>query len=259
MARVRGPVLVDHVLPFPGIGYQNLDQGATLNFATIGTNNGHDGNFDPLPFLMPSRVESVTDFAYRAVQVAAVLGKEIASAYYGTEPHHSYYNGCSAGGRQGISAASRYPDLFDGIIAGSPAVDWNHFMGAPVIWASYVAVNTSSGIPMPLWDSLIVPEVLKQCDGIDGKVDGIINDPSLCSWNPDTLLCGPGGNATTCLTQPQIDGLKKLYQPILGTKGDLLFSAFEAGAEADTSLQLPQDGVVSPLSVVRTTLARMVS
>ena len=124
------------VLPFQGIGYPTLDQGSALNFATISTNNGHDGNFDPLPFLMPSRVESVTDFAYRAVQVAAVLGKKIASAYYDAEPHHSYYNGCSAGGRQGFSVVSRYPDLFDGIVAGSPAVDWNRFLGAPAIWAS---------------------------------------------------------------------------------------------------------------------------
>lgn len=200
---------------------------------------------------MPSRVESVTDFAYRAVQVAAVLGKKIASVYYGAEPRHSYYNGCSAGGRQGLSVASRYPDLFDGIIAGSPAVDWNRFLGTAAILASYVPANTSSGIPLPLWGSVVAPEVLRQCDGIDGKVDGIITDPSLCSWNPDTLLCGPGDNTTTCLTQHQIDGLKKIYQPILGTKGDVIFSAFDPGAEADTSRGFPQNGIVSPITVVR--------
>lgn len=234
-----------------GIEYPTLDHGSTLNFATIGTNNGHDGNLDPLPFLMPSHVESVTDFSHRAVQVSAVLGKKIASVYYGTEPHHSYYNGCSAGGRQGISVASRYPDLFDGIVAGSPAVDWNRFLGTPGIWANYVAVNTSSAIPLPLWGSVVTQEVLRQCDGIDGKVDGIITDPTLCKWNPDTLLCGPGQNVTTCLTQPQIDGLKKLYQPILGTKGDVVFAAYEPGAEGDTSLGFPQNGIMSPLTVVR--------
>lgn len=199
---------------------------------------------------MPSRVESVTDFSHRAVQVAAVIGKTIAASYYGANPHHSYYNGCSAGGRQGISVASRYPDLFDGIVAGSPAVDWNRFLGAPAIWAAYVAVNTSSAIPLPLWDSLITVEVLKQCDGIDGRVDGVITDPTLCKWNPDTLLCGPGQNTTTCLTQPQIDGLKKLYQPILGTKGDVIFSPYDPGAEGDTSIGFPMNGIVSPFTVV---------
>lgn len=184
------------------------------------------------------------------MQVAAVLGKKVAAVYYGVKPHHSYYNGCSAGGRQGISVASRYPDLFDGVVAGSPAVDWNRFLGAPAIWASYVAANTSSAISLPLWDSLVALEVLRQCDGIDGKVDGVITDPTLCKWNPHTLLCGPGQDAIACLTQPQIDGLKKLYQPILGTKGDVVFSPYDPGAEADITVGFPMNGIVSPFTVV---------
>lgn len=200
---------------------------------------------------MPLRVESVTDFSYRSIQVAAVLGKQIASTYYGTDPHHSYYNGCSTGGRQGISVASRYPDLFDGVVAGSPALDFNRFVGVPAVWASYVTINTSSAIPLDQWSSLIGQEVLNQCDGIDGKVDGIINDPSLCSWNPDTLLCADGADTSTCLTQPQLDGLKKFYEPIVGINGDLIFPGLDPGAEADTSFGVPQDGIVSPLATVR--------
>lgn len=200
---------------------------------------------------MPVRVETVTDFSHRAVHTIAVLGKKIASTYYGTEPHHSYYNGCSAGGRQGISVASRYPDDFDGVIVGSPAIDWNRFLGSTVILASYVAVNTSRAIPIPLWESLITPEILKQCDGIDGKVDGIITDPSLCSWDPETLLCGPGDNATTCLTQDQVNGLEKFYQPILGTEGEVIFPAYDPGAEGDVTVGLPMNGVASILTIVR--------
>jgi len=234
-----------------GIGYPHLDHGSALNFATIGTNNGHDGIIDPTPFFMPSRVESVTDFSHRAVHVIAVLGKAIASTYYGTKPHHSYYNGCSAGGRQGISVASRYPEDFDGVIAGAPALDWNRFVGAPAVWATYVAANTSREIPLPLWQSLVSPEILKQCDGIDGKVDGIITDPTLCSWNPETLLCGPGDDTTTCLAQDQIDGLKKFYQPILDTEGEVLFHAFEPGAEGDIAIGFPMNGVISMFTIVR--------
>lgn len=166
-------------------------------------------------------------------------------------PHHSYYNGCSAGGRQGISVASRYPEDFDGIIAGTPALDWNNFVGAAAIWASYVADNTSSAIPLPLWDTLIAQEVLNQCDGLDGKVDGIITDPSLCSWNPDTLLCGADNNGTSCLTQDQVNGLKKLYQPILGTNGKTLVSRYDPGAEADTALQVPMNGMLPITTLVQ--------
>jgi feruloyl esterase len=199
---------------------------------------------------MPERTETVTDFTYRSIVVAAALGKEIAAAYYGSEPHHSYYNGCSSGGRQGISVAARYPDLFDGIVAGTPAVDWNPFLAAPAIQASYVASGSSSAISDDLWSDVIVPEVLNQCDALDGKVDGIIADTTLCSWNPDVLLCGPRDDTSTCLTQNQVDGLKKLYQPILGTNGTYLFPGYEPGSEADDGIGFPRDGTTSPLSVV---------
>ena len=243
---------IDHklVLRFSGISYSTIDEGSFLNFAAIGTNAGHDGNLDAAPFLLPSRIETVTDFSHRAVHVSSKIGKQIASIYYGAAPHHSYYNGCSAGGRQGISVASKYPEDFDGIIAGSSAVDWNHLLGASGIWASYVAVNTSRAIPVPLWSTVIAQEILRQCDKLDGKVDGIIADPSQCLWNPDTLLCGPKDNTTTCLTQDQVDGLKGFYTPILGTDGQVLVSAFDAGAEGDTTLPFPMNGIVSlPMTV----------
>ena len=179
------------------------------------------------------------------------IGKQIASSYYGTAPHHSYYNGCSAGGREGIAVASKYPEDFDGIFAGSPAVDWHTMIGSDGIWSSYVAVNTSSAIPLPLWSTIIAQEILRQCDGLDGKVDGIIADPNLCHWNPETLLCGPESNATTCFTQDQVDGLKKYYQPILGTNGDVIFSAYDPGAEADTTLPFPENGIIAAPTVVR--------
>ena len=190
------------------------------------------------------------DFSYRAVHVAVGIGKQIASSYYGAAPHHSYYNGCSTGGRQGIAVASKYPEDFDGIFVGSPAVDWNNLVGAAGIRVTYVAANTSSAIPLPLWSTIISQEILRQCDGLDGKIDGIIADPNRCQWNPDTLLCGPTNNTTTCFSQDQVDGLKKFYQPIIGTNGDVLFSAYDPGAEADTTLPFPENGVFGASTVV---------
>jgi len=253
VAHAPCPVSVNHVpvLPLLGVDYVLLDYGTFLHFAVIATNNGHDGNSDPAPFLMPARIESLTDFSHRAVHMAAVLGKKIASTYYGASPHHSYYNGCSAGGRQGISVASRYPEDFDGIVVGAPAVNWNQFLGADGIWATYVAANTSSEIPLPLWGTVITQEILRQCDGLDGRLDGIITDPSLCSWNPGALLCRPEDDGTTCLTQDQVDGLRKLYQPILGTNGDIIFPAYDPGAEGDPTLPFPMNGVIPAITVVR--------
>lgn len=244
-----------HILPADrtasGVDYPILDHASALHFAAIGTNNGHDGSFTPDPFLNPARIESLKDFSYRAVHAAALLGNKIAPVYYGAYPHHSYYNGCSAGGRQGISVASRYPDLFDGVLVGSPALDWNRYLGATEVWASFVAANTSSAVPLPQWSAIVTPEILSQCDWLDGKMDGIIADPSLCLWNPETLLCGPGDNVTaSCLTQDQVHGLKKFYQPILGTKGDFVAPAFDPGAEGDFSLQFPMNGLISMVSAV---------
>jgi feruloyl esterase len=235
-----------------GVDYANLDHGSYLHFATIGTNNGHNGNFDAAPFLMPSRNETVTDFAYRAIHVAAQVGKNLTSIYYGSAPHHSYYDGCSAGGRQGISAASRYPEDFDGIIAGSPAVDWNYLLGSSGIWASHVAFKSPSYIPANLWNTTVTQEVLKQCDALDGRVDGIIANPNVCQWDPTALLCTDKDvtNPSGCLIQPQVDGLKEFYKPILDTDGKLIYARFDPGAEGDMSYGFGMSGTLSPLTEV---------
>lgn len=93
--------------------------------------------------------ESLEDLSYRAVHVSALLGNKIVPVYHGASPHHPYWNGCSDGGRQGIAVACRYPDVFDGVLVGSPVVDWNRLVGAIGIWASFVTANTPSVIILP--------------------------------------------------------------------------------------------------------------
>ena len=239
-----------------GVDYASLDHGSYLHFATIGTNNGHDGDLNASAFLMPEKNETVKDFSHRAVHVAARVGKKITSIYYHSEPHHSYYNGCSAGGRQGISVASRYPEDFDGIIAGSPGIDWNNLLGAPAIWASHFAFEARSYIPPALWNDVVGKEILKQCDGLDGLDDNIIADPEACHWDPTTLLCTDKDvhDPSKCLIQPQVDGLKKLYEPILAPDGDLLFSRFDPGAECDPLSALWMSRLIPDFTEVGSTI-----
>jgi len=200
--------------------------------------------------------QTVTDFAHRSIHVAAQVGKNVTSIYYGSDPHHSYYDGCSAGGRQGITAAYRYPDDFDGIIAGAPAVDWNGVFGSWIIWASYVASGTSSFIPADVWEATVTPEILKQCDALDGRVDGIIVNPDLCRFDPTVLLCTDNDttNSSGCLAQSQVDGLKKFYQPIYDTNKTLLFSRFDPGAEADMTFGFGMSGTAPPSIEVGSTI-----
>ncbi|KAG6830735.1 hypothetical protein H0H92_015015 [Tricholoma furcatifolium] len=216
-----------------GIDYTNLDYGSSLHFAAIGSDNGHDGS-DGSFFL--DHPEVINDFAFRAVHVEAVIGKQIVEAYYGRPQDKSYYLGCSTGGRQGTQAALKFPDDFDGIVAGSPATNWNNLQGWSAILGRYVGAPDPTGnpsfIPATLWDT-IAAEVLKQCDGLDGVLDGIITEPDACEFRPEAILCTSISNATNCLTSPQVDALHKIYQPLFGLDGQLLYSRYDPGAEGD--------------------------
>ena len=216
--------------PCQGIDYFNIDYGTSLHFATIGSDNGHDGN-TALPFF--NHPEVINDFAYRAIHVEAIIGKAIVEAYYSDTPSKSYFLGCSSGGRQAFQSALLYPDDFDGIVGGAPAVDWNHLVGWGELLGKSVGATDPelppSFIPGSLWLA-ISQEILNQCDDLDGLVDGIISEPDECDFNPVALVCAEG-STEGCLMQPQIDALNKIYNPVYGTRGQLLFPRYDPGAE----------------------------
>ncbi|KAJ7713366.1 tannase and feruloyl esterase [Mycena olivaceomarginata] len=202
-----------------------LDYGSALHFATVGTNNGHDGNTGR-PFFGNSEV--LNDFTFRSIHVAAVVGKEIVAAYYGRPHAKAYYSGCSTGGRQGTMSALKYPEDFDGIVAGAPATNSNGLLHWAGMLARYI------GAPNPtLSPAFISPELRfwDQCDGIDGVLDGIITDPDLCEFRADALLCS-GDGADRCLTQPQVVALQKIYSPLYDND-ELIYSRFDPSAEAE--------------------------
>ncbi|KAJ7249407.1 tannase and feruloyl esterase [Mycena rebaudengoi] len=218
------------------IDYLSLDYGASLHFATFGTDNGHDGQ-SGLPFL--NHPEVINDFAFRAIHVEAVIGKQMAQAYYGRPATKSYYMGCSQGGRQGTQAALKFPEDFDGILAGAPATDANHLLGWMGLLTHYIgatnvtlgAVNTSPKfIPPTLW-LVVSAEILRQCDLLDGVADGIITEPDICNFRPETLLC-TRSKKTDCLTAIQVQALRNIYSPVVdGSK--LIYPRYSPGAEAD--------------------------
>ncbi|THH04067.1 hypothetical protein EW145_g5797 [Phellinidium pouzarii] len=193
------------------IDYDNLGYGSSMGFATIGTNNGHDGNTG-LPFANNSQV--LADFTTRSVHIEAVVGKRLTAAHYGRVPHHAYYFGCSTGGRQGVYSAMHNPSDFDGILAGAPAIDFNRLLGCFISEA--------------LWD-VVTKEILKQCDAIDGVVDGIITEPDACDFRPEEIQC-VGGSTSNCLTIPQVNALRKIYSPLYIINDELLFPRFDPGA-----------------------------
>ena len=220
------------LIRYLGIDYLNLDYGSTLHFAAIGSDNGHDGN-DGHQFL--HNPEVLNDFAFRAIHVEAVLGKQIVHAYYNTPHRNAYYLGCSTGGRQAIQEALLFPEDFDGLVAGSPAVDFNHLIGWAAMLARSVGApshTADSFIPATLWP-VISNEILNQCDGLDGVMDGIITDPDQCAFRPEALLCtAETVNRSACVTAPQVEALRNIYEPLFGTEGQLLYPRYDPGAES---------------------------
>jgi feruloyl esterase len=155
------------------IQYEDIAYGTSLSFATVGANNGHNGTSGKAFYHAPGVVE---DFAWRSVHTGVVVGKEITTLFYGKNFTKSYYLGCSTGGRQGMKSAQMFPADFDGIVAGAPAFDFNDLSS----WSGWLGVitgfdNTSSGfVDEALW-SAVHDEILAQCDGIDGAIDGYVS------------------------------------------------------------------------------------
>ncbi|KAI8716316.1 Carboxylic ester hydrolase [Fusarium sp. LHS14.1] len=212
--------------------YDDLNYGSSHGFATIGTNNGHDGNQGKSFYNHPGVVE---DYAYRAIHLEAVLGKKIVQTFYGTQHKKSYYLGCSTGGRQGFKEAQEFPEDFDGIVAGAPAFD----MTALFFWTGYLPkVLGKPGSPSYLgaaeWNT-VYDDILEQCDELDGVKDGVIEDPDLCQYRPEALICGKR-KGKTCLTGAQAAAVRDVLSPAYGPEGELVYPRLQPGSNVTDRL-----------------------
>lgn len=166
-----------------------------------------------------------------SLHTSVLAGKKLTELFYQRAHKKSYYLGCSSGGRQGIKAAEMFPTDFDGIVAGSPALDFDNL----VSWrASFLpitgSVDSSDFIKPSIWTDLIHNEILKQCDSLDGVPDGILEDPSLCDFRPEALAC-VNGIVTNCLTTVQVEMVRKIFSALYGEDGKLIFPAMQPGSE----------------------------
>src|SRR5262245_35876847 len=202
------------------ISYPAMAAALAVGYAAASTDTGHTGNN---PDFITGHPEKVTDFAYRAVHEMTVAAKAIVDAYYGNGPKYSYWNGCSTGGRQALTEAQRYPNDYNGILAGAPAIYASRLQGMQVWAAKTVHKNESSYIPPSKYPA-IHDAVLQQCDALDGVKDGVLEDPTKCKFDPKVLACKEG-DATSCLTTLQIEAARRLYA------GPGLFPGLQPGSE----------------------------
>lgn len=155
-----------------------------------------------------------TDFSGRALHEMTVLGKEICTSFYGSPPHHTYWAGCSTGGRQGHQMAQRYPEDFDGILADAPAIMWTPLM-MTLEW-TVITMAQHNHFLTPCEIDIFLNESINLCDSLDGVTDRIISHPGACAFNPKSLVgknytCGGQsitiGQSAAAVTQSIHDGI----------------------------------------------------
>ena len=162
------------------------------------------------------------DFLFRSVHVSTVASKAITQAFYDQPVGSAFFFGCSTGGREGLLEAQQYPTDFDGIMAGAPALgnwvagfNWN---------VKHLTASPDSYLP-PDKIALLDAAVLENCDGRDGVIDGLIQDPRKCTFNPSHLRC-KHGNDSNCLTAEQVKTLKAIYAGASTEDGEQIYSGF---------------------------------
>ncbi len=223
------------------ISYSAMASALQEGYATASTDTGHKGGNALFGIGHP---EKVVDYAYRAVHEMTVKSKAIITAFYGQRPRLSYWNGCSTGGRQGLMEAQRYPEDFDGIVAGAPANYHSRLHASDLAVAVPILEDQANHVP-PDKLRLLNQAVIAACDGLDGVEDGILTDPRKCHFDPATLLCR-GNDTDNCLAESQIKTVKSVYAPSMMKKGEVIFPGKEPGSELGwTSLGRQQPAPVA--------------
>jgi feruloyl esterase len=211
------------------INYSEMAAALRDGYATASTDTGHRADGIDANWAL-GHPEKIADFGYRAIHEMTIKAKAIIQSFYGEAPKHSFFSSCSNGGRQALMEAQRFPEDYDGILAGAPAYYWTHLL----VTNFYAAAKPMLEMPASYIPKDKIPAiagaVLKACDAADGLQDGILSDPTSCHFDPATILC-QGADTNNCLTPPQADSLKRIYAGARTADGGVLYPGYEPGGE----------------------------
>lgn len=208
--------------------------GPRYGMASLSTDTGHNSTSTNTTWAR-GQPEKKTDWGWRAIHGSTVLGKKLVRAYYRHKPlTYSYYSGCSTGGRQGLKELQNFPDSFDGALIGAPAW-WTSHLNTYVTQAGLYNLPVADPKHLSTANiSILADEVMRQCDGVDGVLDGIISSPEHCTPDFSSLLCAPGNtDASECLTAAQIATARNVYGDYVSTASPstLLHPGLQPGSE----------------------------
>lgn len=204
--------------------------GVARGYAAVGTDMGHLGSSDVDGTWALHAPEKIRDFGWRANHLGAEAAKRIVAAYYPRPLAASYFHGCSDGGREALMEAQRFPEDYDAIVAGAPAIPWTRMTSAFAADARIAFARPEAVIPNAKL-KLLQDAALGQCDVKDGVADGVIDDPRTCRFDPGVLMC-KAGDAPGCLTAPQVETARALYRGVRTADGKPFYPGYMPGAEA---------------------------
>jgi len=215
-------------LPLSGPG-RAASVGLPRGYATAQTDGGHASPITTDVSWTRNNPAAVTDFSHRAIHEMTVLGKQVVASHYGRAATKNYFQGCSTGGRMGMMETQRYPDDYDGVVAGAPVYSL-------LVQSSTVVRDQffkAPGAAIPVEQMKLVHEaVLSACDAADGLKDGVLTDPRRCRWEPKSMQCKSGVADGSCLTAPQVEALNKTYRTARTRAGTIGNYGLTRGSEA---------------------------
>jgi Tannase and feruloyl esterase len=207
-----------------------INQPVALGYASGATDTGHEGGSGSFALDANGRLnwQLIRDNAHVGIHEMTVTGKALTQAMYGMTPRYSYFNGCSTGGRQALMEAQRYPQDYDGVVAGAPAINWNR-LHPQQLWGP-ILMN-AAGNPIPACKlAAATAAAVAACDAIDGVKDGVIEDPQRCHYDPKPLI---GTSAGDCgvFTETDVDLIRKLWGGPRREDGSFLWYGLVRGAD----------------------------
>lgn len=219
-------------------GHSNsINEALKRGYAAISHDGGHQASGFDTRWAYDD-TQALEIWAHKVLPMVVAAGTELARQFYGRPPDYRYYSGCSNGGRLGLIAAQRYPQLFDGIAAGASIFDLSGIAG---LWGNWMIRQAHEPVPVlaPAQVAELKSVIMAQCDGIDGLVDGIIQQPRQCDVDFAALECtAPDKGQQSCLSSLQVAALTRLYGGVEDGDGELIYPALQAGSEQYSDIWL---------------------
>jgi hypothetical protein len=216
------------------ISWPALATAIRAGYATASTDTGHNsatqtgGSFGLNADRTPN-TQLIEDFSFRSLEELTTQAKELIRTFYSERPKYSYWNGCSTGGRQGLIQAQRLPGGYDGILAGAPAINWDRFIPAE-LWPQ-IAMKEEAGGPVGMCKlNTVTNAAIAACDSFDGVIDGVLEDPRQCHFDPIALQCAAGTTPDcNCLTPKEIGAVRKIWNGPQSSDGNRLWYGLTRG------------------------------